>query len=52
MTAKKLDKISEIPANPNSLEIGIGYDPEPEKGEPGKGWRRWWSWVKGWGTGT
>lgn len=46
---KKIDRISEIPANPNSIENGFD-DPQPEKGKEGSGWRAWWSWVKGWGS--
>lgn len=46
---KNIEPIHAIPANDNSIQNGF-TDPEPEKGEKGKGWRAWWSWVKGWGA--
>lgn len=47
----KLEPVSKIPRNPNSIQNGL-EDPTPEKGDAGKGWRAWWSWVKGWGRGN
>lgn len=40
-------KLKDIPANPNSIEIGV-VDPTPEKGKGGW-WRAVVSAVKGWG---
>lgn len=51
MTERKIDRIKDIPANPNALENGL-TDPTPEKGPEGQGWRAWWSWVKGFGRTT
>lgn len=41
-----VDRVKDIPANPNSLENG-DYDPQPEKGPKGSKWRSLVSWVKG-----
>lgn len=49
MTTKKLDKISDIPRNPNSIEIGLS-DPTPERDPTYAGWRALISWLKGWGS--
>lgn len=40
------DKIKDIPANNNPIEIGF-TDPTPEKGKGGA-WRALVSWLKGW----
>ena len=45
---KDANKPKNIPANPNSIEIGK-YDPTPEAGKGGW-WRSIVSWLKGWRT--
>lgn len=46
---RMIDKLKDIPANPNSIAIGLS-DPQPEKGKEGSTWRALVSWLKGWST--